>query len=155
GYPAPMRVVEIVTPYYRLGSLTDAFINDVRFTPTQSIRIVQAALRGLGHLHEIQGIAHRDIKSANILLTDDQHVARLADLGCAGRLDSDGTVPTLGEPALYSPPEMIRTGVLTRASDIYAMGLVLSELLLGGFDYDSYTNVGIAQRLMRGHSPLS
>ena len=81
GYPAPMRVVEIVTPYYPLGSLTDAFLRGVRFTPIQSIRIVQAALRGLGHLHEIKGIAHRDIKSGNILLTGDEHVARLADLG--------------------------------------------------------------------------
>jgi len=112
GYPAPMRVVEIVTPYYPLGSLTDAFLRGVRFTPIQSIRIVQAALRGLGHLHEIKGIAHRDIKSGNILLTGDEHVARLADLGCAGRMESDGTVPALGNPTLYSPPELIGSCLL-------------------------------------------
>lgn len=154
GYVAPMRVVEIVTPYYPLGSLTDAFLRGDRFTPIQSIRIVQAALRGLGHLHEIKGIAHRDIKSGNILLTDDRHVARLADLGCAGRIQPDGTVPALGNPTLYSPPEMVRDGLLTRASDIYPMGLVLLELLRGGFDYAAYSTLGIADRLMRGYSPL-
>jgi serine/threonine protein kinase len=116
---------------------------------------VQAALRGLGHLHEIKGIAHRDIKSGNILLTGDEHVARLADLGCAGRMESDGTVPALGNPTLYSPPELIGSGQLTRATDLYAMGLVLLELLRGGFDYASYSTLGIAERLMRGFSPLS
>lgn len=155
GYPAPMRVVEIVTPYYPLGSLTDAFLRGDRFTPIQSIRIVQAALRGLGHLHEIKSIAHRDVKSGNILLTGDRHVARVADLGCAGRIESDGTVPALGHPTLYSPPEMIGSGVLTRASDVYSMGLVLLELLRGGFNYASYSTLGIAERLMRGFSPLS
>jgi serine/threonine protein kinase len=155
GYPAPMRVVEIVTPYYPLGSLTDRFLEGARFPPIQAIRIVQAALRGLGHLHEVKGIAHRDVKSGNILLTGDEHVARIADLGCAGQMTSDGTVPALGNPTLYSPPELVGAGVLTRASDVYAMGLVLLEALRGGFDYASYTSLGVAQRLLRGFSPLS
>lgn len=155
GYPAPMRVVEIVTPYYPLGSLTDAFLRGERFTPTYAIRIAQAALRGLGHLHEVKEIAHRDIKSGNILLTGDKHMAMVADLGCAGELRPNGTVPALGNPTLYSPPELIGTGVLTRSGDLYPMGLVLLELLRGGFDYDAYTTLGIAERLMRGYSPLS
>lgn len=105
GYPAPMRVIEIVTPYYPLGSLTDSFLDGRSFGPLEAIRLVQAALRGLGHLHEVKRIAHRDVKSGNILLTGDEHLAQLADLGCAGEILADGTVPSLANPTLYSPPK--------------------------------------------------
>lgn len=155
GFPPPMRVIEIVTPFYERGSLTDAFLRGERFPPTEAVRIVQAALRGLGHLHEVQGILHRDIKSANILLTDDEFVAKVADLGCAGQLDHDGCTPALATPTLYSPPELVGSGVLTRPSDLYPMGLVLLELLRGGFDYEAYPKTDVAKRLMRGVSPLS
>jgi serine/threonine protein kinase len=155
GFRAPMRVIELVTPYYPRGSLTDAFLRGETFRPTEAVRIVQAALRGLAHLHEVQGILHRDIKSPNILLTDDAFVAKIADLGCAGRIDDNGTTPALAIPTLYSPPELVGTGVLTRASDLYPMGLVLLELLRGGFDYEAYPKVDVARRLMRGMSPLT
>jgi serine/threonine protein kinase len=155
GIPPPMQVIEIVTPYYPRGSLTDAFLRGDQFAPTESVRIVQAALRGLGYLHEVQGILHRDIKSPNILLTDDHFVAKVADLGCAGQLDEEGRTPALPIPTLYSPPELVGSGVLTRASDLYPMGLVLLELLRGGFDYDAYPKTEVARRLMRGVSPLT
>lgn len=155
GIPPPMRVIEIVTPYYPRGSLTDAFLRGERFVPTEAVQIVQAALRGLGHLHEVQGILHRDVKSPNILLTDDEFVAKVADLGCAGRLDENGCAPALAIPTLYSPPELVGNGVLTRASDLYPMGLVLLELLRGGFDYEAYPKTDVARRLMRGVSPLT
>jgi serine/threonine protein kinase len=154
GYRPPMRVIEIVTPYYPRGSLTDALVRGETFRPTEAVRIVQAALRGLGHLHEVHRILHRDIKSANILLAEDEHIARIADLGCAGRLNEAGTVPALDIPTLYSPPELVGTGVLTRASDLYPMGLVLLELLRGGFDYESYPKSDVVKRLLRGVSPL-
>ncbi|BBZ64013.1 MAG: protein kinase [Mycolicibacter algericus] len=155
GFPQPMRVIEIVTPYYKRGSLTDAFIRGERFGPTETVRIVQAALRGLGHLHEVHGILHRDIKSPNILLTEDEFLARVGDLGCAGRIGEDGRTPALDIPTLYSPPELVGTGILTRASDLYPMGLVLLELLKGGFDYDAYPKSDVVRRLLRGVSPLS
>lgn len=104
GFPQPMRVIEIVTPYYKRGSLTDAFIRGERFGPTETVRIVQAALRGLGHLHEVHGILHRDIKSPNILLTEDEFLARVGDLGCAGRIGEDGRTPALDIPPCTARP---------------------------------------------------
>jgi serine/threonine protein kinase len=155
GYPEPMRIIEIVTPYFPRGSITDALLRGDRIAPTEAVRIVQAALRGLGCLHEVHGIAHRDIKSGNILLADDSSLAKVADLGLAGVFSVDGTVPAVENPTLYSPPELTATGVLTRASDLYAMGLVLLELLRGPFDYEAYSTSTIVERLMSGRSPLS
>ncbi|OBG94769.1 protein kinase [Mycobacterium sp. E3251] len=155
GYPQPMNVIEIVTPYYPRGSVTDALLARESIVPTDAVRIVQAALRGLGCVHEVHGIAHRDIKSGNILLADDGSIAKLADLGLAGVFDTNGTVPALDNPTLYTPPELVATGILTRASDLFSMGLVLLELLRGPFEYESYSTAFVVERLMSRRSPLS
>lgn len=155
GYQPPLRVVEIVTPYYPRGSITDALLRGERFVASEAVAIVQAALRGLGELHEVHGICHRDIKSGNILLPDDLTVAKVADLGLAGAFSAGGTVPALNNPTLYSPPEIASTGVLSRPSDIYPVGLILRELLGGAFPYVDYTTASIVQRLAHGRCPLT
>ena len=104
GFPAAFRVVELITPYFPRGSVTDALLRGEKFLPSQAVAIVQAALRGQSELHEVYGIAHRDIKSGNILLADDDSVANVADLGLAGQFDEHGMVPALNNPTLYSPP---------------------------------------------------
>ena len=155
GYPPPLRVVEIVTPYYPRGSITDALIRGDRFAPSEAVAVVQAALRGLSEIHERHSICHRDIKSGNILLPDDVTVAKIADLGLTGSFSPAGTVPALNNPTLYSPPEIIATGILNRASDLYPMGLVLRELLGGAFPYADYTTTAIVQRLSSGRLPIA
>lgn len=52
----------------------------------------QAALRGLGELHEQHGVLHRDVKSSNLLLTDDAHRLKVGDLGLR-RMDIAGSCP--------------------------------------------------------------
>lgn len=154
GYPAPMRVIEIVMPYYPRGSVTDALLRGEQFSVSESCALMQAALRGLAELHEQHGVLHRDIKSSNLLLTDDGHLLRVGDLGLAGRMDDSGMCPALDNPQLYSPPEIVTTGQWTRASDLFSLGLVLRELLGGPFPYETYTMTAISERLMRGVSPL-
>lgn len=154
GYPPPMRVVELVTPYYERGSITDALLRGETFTAGQAVATTQAALRGLGHLHEVHGICHRDIKSGNILLTSDPALAKVADLGLAGRFDSQGEVVIVNNPTPYSPWEFGTTGKLTRASDLYAVGLVMRELLAGPFPYAEIRTSDIVERLAKGRPAL-
>jgi serine/threonine protein kinase len=155
GYPSPMRVVEIVTPYYPRGSITDALLRGEHFTCRQAVAIVQAALRGLAELHEVHGIIHRDMKSGNILLTSDGSVARVADLGLAGRMDDHGEVLALNNPTLYTPPEHFVHGKLGRESDLYPMSLILRELVGGALPYESYTMTMVAARLARQINPVT
>jgi len=154
GFDPTMKVIEIVTPFYPRGSITDALLRGERFPGHDAVTIVRSALLGLRELHVSHGICHRDIKSGNVLLTDPPAHALIADIGVAGKLGDSGTVPTVGNATLYSPPEF-HGGVLTTSSDLYSMGLILRELLGGAFPYDAYSRQDVYQALDQGRNPLS
>lgn len=101
----------------------------------QRVKIAVGAARGLEYLHEKAQphIIHRDIKSSNILLFDDD-VAKIADFDLsnqapdmAARLHSTRVLGTFG----YHAPEYAMTGQLSSKSDVYSFGVVLLELLTG------------------------
>ncbi|XP_021844485.1 pto-interacting protein 1 [Spinacia oleracea] len=101
----------------------------------QRVKIAVGAARGLEFLHEkaVPTIFHRDIKSSNILLFDDD-VAKIGDFDLsnqapdmAARLHSTRVLGTFG----YHAPEYAMTGQLNAKSDVYSFGVVLLELLTG------------------------
>lgn len=101
----------------------------------QRVKIAVSAAKGLEYLHEKAQphIIHRDIKSSNVLLFDDD-VAKIADFDLsnqapdmAARLHSTRVLGTFG----YHAPEYAMTGQLNSKSDVYSFGVVLLELLTG------------------------
>ncbi|XVF28120.1 hypothetical protein REPUB_Repub15cG0001800 [Reevesia pubescens] len=102
---------------------------------TQRVKIAVGAAKGLEYLHEKAQphIIHRDIKSSNLLLFDDD-VAKIADFDLsnqapdmAARLHSTRVLGTFG----YHAPEYAMTGTLSSKSDVYSFGVILLELLTG------------------------
>ncbi|KAG2314334.1 hypothetical protein Bca52824_017456 [Brassica carinata] len=101
----------------------------------QRVKIAVGAARGLEYLHEKVNpqVIHRDIKSSNVLLFDDD-VAKIGDFDLsnqapdmAARLHSTRVLGTFG----YHAPEYAMTGTLSTKSDVYSFGVVLLELLTG------------------------
>ena len=100
----------------------------------EAVAIARGIAAGLGAAHAI-GVTHRDVKPENVLLAGD--VARLTDFGMARRDAGMGTQPgtILGTPA-YLAPEVVRGERPTPAVDVYALGLVLYEMVTGQVAFD-------------------
>lgn len=108
-------------------SLADRLAREGKLVPDQAIAIAHAVCEGLAAAHAA-GVIHRDIKPANVLIARDGRVV-VADFGIAvpaqvAGADHAGTIA-------YMAPELLVGGAATEASDIYAVGLVLYEMLVG------------------------
>ena len=104
-------------------------------------------LSAVGHAHK-HLVVHRDLKPSNILVAAQDHQVKLLDFGIAKLLAAPGSVADVtrltqhGELALtplYAAPEQIKGERISTATDIYAMGVILYELLTGRSPYASKT----------------
>ena len=136
----------IVMPLYAGGSLAGRLRERGRLAVSETIELAAQLGRGLDALHDLQ-IIHRDVKPSNVLFEDDR-TAALTDFGVARaadstRLTSDGQL--IGTPH-YLAPELIEGSAATSASDIYALGCVLFECLVGEppFSGRSVAEIGFA-----------
>ncbi len=102
-------------------------------TLVERLRLFEQVCDAVAYAHR-HLVVHRDLKPANILVDADGRV-RLLDFGIAKLLDQDAPVLTQTASVLltpaYSAPEQISGGAVTTAVDVYALGLLLFELLAG------------------------
>jgi eukaryotic-like serine/threonine-protein kinase len=118
-------------------------------TPDRAVEIAHDVALGLGAAHR-RTIVHRDVKPQNVLLNDDGLV-KLTDFGIASvykdvdaeRLTTTGM--TLGTVQYYAP-EQAQGEIVTPAADIYALGIVMYEMLTGRTPFDGDTPVAVAMR---------
>ncbi len=106
-------------------------------TPEQGVTLIRQIASALGYAHA-QGLVHRDVKPANILFRADG-TAVLSDFGIAKSLD-DRTQFTqagfaVGTPS-YMSPEQARGQEIDGRADLYALGVVLYEILVGELPYN-------------------
>jgi serine/threonine-protein kinase len=92
--------------------------------------IVRQVLEGMGHAHS-QGVIHRDIKPSNIMITE-QGAVKIADFGIARTESSSLTqVGDIIGTLYYMAPEQFLGGKVTPATDIYSIGVIAYEILVG------------------------
>jgi serine/threonine-protein kinase len=121
----------LVMPYYPQGSLARRLRETGFLSLDRTVKVAAELGRGLDALHE-HGILHRDVKPSNVLLAADG-AAALSDFGLARAADStrvtqDGQI--VGTPH-YLAPELIEGLEATQASDLYGLGCLLYECLVG------------------------
>ncbi|MEV4136436.1 protein kinase [Dactylosporangium sp. NPDC049742] len=100
--------------------------------PAAAAEVVAQVADALAYVHAA-GIVHGDVKPGNLLVPLDGGPVRLADFGVARRLDQPAG-PTHATPE-YVAPEVVAGGLPSPASDVYALGVVLFELICGRSPY--------------------
>jgi len=105
--------------------------------------ITLQVLAGLAAIHRA-GIIHRDIKPQNVMIGRDG-VARVADFGIARAAEDVGltTAGTSVGTASYMAPEQAQVEALTPATDLYAVGIVLYEMLTARLPFEAPTTVAL------------
>ncbi|WP_169813395.1 serine/threonine-protein kinase [Nocardia vaccinii] len=101
--------------------------------PERGVRLIDDAARALDYAHD-QGVLHRDVKPANLLIeTDHRHNERavLTDFGIARTLDDTVTMSGIAASFAYAAPERFTDAPADRRADIYSLGCTLYQLLTG------------------------
>lgn len=112
------------------------------------VRIISAAARGLQHAHE-KGILHRDIKPSNIMISEKGEV-KLMDFGIA-KLKGSTSLTRVGSiigTLEYMAPELLSGSTPSVTSDLYAMGVVMYELLTGKLPFEGHTEASLIHNII-------
>ncbi|MDR7543317.1 MAG: PASTA domain-containing protein [Armatimonadota bacterium] len=146
--------VHFIAMEYVEGSDLKGHVRRVgRLDPADAERIAMAVCEALDYAHR-QGIIHRDVKPQNILLAPDGTV-KVADFGIARAM----AAVTITQPGTvlgtvhYLSPEQARGAPVGRASDLYALGVVLYEMLTGRLPFEGDTPVAIALKHLHERPP--
>jgi tRNA A-37 threonylcarbamoyl transferase component Bud32 len=135
----------IVMEHLAGGSVKDRIERTGPLKAGEASRIAIEVANGLAFAHS-KGIIHADLKPSNILFDADDH-AKIADFGIARTPKDDSVTPELFATAMYVAPERVEGKQATVQSDVYGLGLVLYEMLVGKPPFTS-TDAGV---LMRDH----
>ncbi|MGQ0525699.1 MAG: protein kinase domain-containing protein [Betaproteobacteria bacterium] len=116
------------------------------------IEVVYKCARALDFASQI-GVIHRDIKPANILITRNNDI-KITDFGSAALLQTERTiVDGIGTPA-YMAPEQHLNKALTHQADIYALGVVMFQLLAGRLPFQAGNIAALAHQILNTDPPL-
>ena len=138
-------------------TLADKLRRDGRFSTTEILPLVRQMADGLTAAHRV-GVVHRDFKSHNVMLVkptreEDEMRAVVTDFGLAWRSTQDESTSLSmslsteneisGTPA-YMAPEQVEGGPVTPATDVYALGVVLYEMVTGALPFLGETPLKMA-----------
>ncbi len=143
----------IVMEYVEGMTLKEYITANGPLHPKEALNIMEQIVSAIAHAHQNQ-IVHRDIKPHNILI-DHMGNIKVTDFGIATALSSTTITHTnsvLGS-VHYLSPEQARGGLATKKSDIYALGIVLFELLTGRIPFDGESAVSIALKHLQAETP--
>lgn len=151
----------IVAEYCAGGDLARVIKQDGTIKPENQLRALATEIvNGLIHLHA-NGIVFADLKPSNILFTESGQIKlsgfsvsqKLEDLEIA--LKNNQQVPRRGSPFYMAPELFLETGFHSFASDLYALGVVLFEMVTGKTPYSTCNTFADLQRSVVAHSVLT
>ena len=160
SHPGVMRVINEENrsrPYIVMewceGKLLRQILNEGRMARERAIRIAVRILETLEYVHA-NGVVHRDLKPENIMV-DPAEGIKIIDFGIASdaatrRLTYANFTPTLGTPD-YISPELVKGKRGDGRSDIYAVGVMLYEMLTGKLPFSGPSPLAVMNDRVRNH----
>ena len=145
-----------VMPYIEGETLRDRLEREKQLPVDEAVKIATDVAEALHSAHK-QGVIHRDIKPANILLSEGRPL--VADFGIAlavaqaggGRLTETGL--SMGTPYYMSPEQASADRDPAPASDVYSLGCVLYEMLVGEPPYTGGSAQAVLAKILMGDAP--
>lgn len=135
--------------------LSELVVGGRRPARATALELVAQAAEALAAAHEL-GVIHRDVKPSNLLLTADGRL-KVTDFGVAKAIGEDTgltlTGGTVGSPA-YMAPEQVKGEAVDGRADLFALGVVLYELLLGRRPFAADTITTLVYQILH-HDPLA
>ena len=144
----------IVMEYAPGGSLRDRLDKNGRYEIAEAVEVIRQIAYGLAAAHQ-HGVIHRDIKPDNILFAADG-TPKLADLGVAKFTDDTRTTTmtaageVVGTPAYMAPEQMMNAHKVDSRADIYALGVVFYEMLVGKRPNEQDTFMQLLAKAVKG-----
>ncbi len=143
----------IVFEYVEGETLKDLIRREGRLEISQALAYALEIARALGAAHERQ-IVHRDVKPQNVLISEEGG-AKITDFGIARTLTEEGLTiagRVLGTTDYVSPEQALGEPV-TGQSDVYSLGVVLYEMLIGDVPFHGDSPVAVAMKHVREEVP--
>ena len=139
------------------GRTLGAVIGPSGLPPREVLRLGSEIAGAVAHAHE-HGILHRDLKSGNVMVTDDGR-AKVLDFGLAREVASSDSATVSGADRLthtgavmgttpYMAPEVLRGEGASERSDVWALGILLYEMTCGTLPFDGHTHFEIASKVL-------
>ncbi len=148
----PDRTVFMAMEYVRGRNLGELLAAGRRLDFERAVDLTTQVASALDYLHTM-GVVHRDIKPANILI-DESGQVKLTDFGIAlleKRPVGDDADLILGTPS-YMAPEQLLGREVTRRADVYSLGVVLFEMLVGRRPFEGANVAEVVHQIV--HAPL-
>jgi beta-lactam-binding protein with PASTA domain/predicted Ser/Thr protein kinase len=148
------RTLYLAMEYVPGRTLRDLLNERGSLDPREALDIMEGVLGGLGAAHAA-GLAHRDVKPENVLLTS-EHAVKVADFGLARMLAGTSHTKTgmLIGTAAYLAPEQVSRGVADARTDVYAAGIMLFEMLTGQQPHTADTPLAVAYKHVNEAVPV-
>lgn len=143
----------LVTEFVRGINLKERIRRVAPFTLSVAVDIALAVAEGLENAHRA-GIAHGDLRPHNIIVSQ-EGLIKITDFGLLPALQASPMAQTawLTRAAPYLPPEVSEGWQVTPSADVYALGVVLFEMLTGGVPFPADTPVAVALRHAKDPPP--
>jgi serine/threonine-protein kinase len=131
-----------------------------RLSVSEAAEILRPIMEALAAAHEL-GIVHRDVKPENIILSTDrsgQRIPKLIDFGVSKLTEGDlsamlQTGRAVGTPLYMSPEQLQADKSIDGRTDVWAMGVVLFEVLAGQRPFEAASHAEVAVRILTGELP--